>query len=68
MFSFWEVVVMSKPLLRELAAQVAEACARPRYERLKRIWHTQNGLLQKAEKIPVHVHLFMGGRIDPGCS
>ena len=56
---------MSAQVLRELAARVAEACGEPRYDRLKKIWHAQNGLLQKAEKVPVHVHLFMGGRIDP---
>jgi hypothetical protein len=56
---------MSGELLRELAARVVQACADPRYERLKRLWHRQNAGLQKAEKVPVHVHLFLTGGHDP---
>jgi len=46
-------------LLRDLAAQVAEACASPRYSRLKALW-TRHNRLEKVDKIPVSVHLHRG--------
>jgi len=46
-------------ILRELAHQVREACAHPRYGHLKAMW-TRHNRLQKVEKIPVSVHLHRG--------
>ena len=46
-------------ILRELAHQVQEACAHPRYGQLKAMW-TRHNRLQKVEKIPVSVHLHRG--------
>jgi hypothetical protein len=46
-------------LLQDLAAQVVEACASPRYARLKTLW-TRHNRLEKVEKIPVSVHLHRG--------
>jgi len=46
-------------VLRELAHQVREACAHPRYGQLKAVW-TRHNRLQKVGKIPVSVHLHRG--------
>ncbi len=46
-------------VLRDLAQQVAEACASPRYAELKAMW-TRHNRLDKVEKIPVSVHLHRG--------
>ena len=46
-------------VLRDLAQQVAEACASPRYAHLKAMW-TRHNRLEKVEKIPVSVHLHRG--------
>jgi hypothetical protein len=64
MASKTEAIMPGEPL-KDLAARVAAACADPRYNRRKRLWHAQNGLLQKGEKVPCHVHLFLSGEIEP---
>ena len=46
-------------VLRDLAQQVAEACANPRYTQLRAMW-TRHNRLEKVEKIPVSVHLHRG--------
>ena len=46
-------------VLQDLAQQVAEACASPRYAQLKAMW-TRHNRLEKVEKIPVSVHLHRG--------
>jgi len=50
---------MGSEVIRALAEEVAEACADPRYARLKSLW-TRHNRLEKVEKIPVAVFLHRG--------
>ena len=46
-------------LTLDLVHQVREACADPRYARLKKLW-TRHNRLEKVEKVPLGIHLHRG--------
>jgi len=50
--------------IRRLVDRLLAACADPRYGQRKAMW-TAHQHLQKARKVPVHVHLFLSGDYSP---